>query len=192
MRARIFLLISNLQFRYDMKKNIIIFCICIMTISTISIVKHYISTINCSYIFIFALLLFLCIYLSHTIKNLIISSDMFTKLNNSTLCTVRGTIFRVYGHAVHSADTTKRAYANYSFRGKSYSGKMICTYDRKINVDNSYTIYISEKYPDYFAMSQKHIKDTFLTYLTFTILLTISVALCATFGTLFIISSIKK
>lgn len=163
-----------------------------MAVSTFSIIKHHISTMNCSYIFIFSLLIFLCIYLGYTIKNLIISLNMFTKLNNNKLFTVRGTIYRVYGHAVHSADTTKNAYANYSFRGKIYSGKMICTYDRKINKGNSYTIYISEKYPDHFAMSKKHIKDTFLTYLTFAFLLTMSVALCGILGTLFIISSIKK
>lgn len=146
---------------------------------------------NNSGIFFLALLIFLWVMLWITMKKLIVARAMHSDLRNNKIRTLRTKISKVSGIVIHSADSTKNAFAEYSFQGKQYSGKMICSYDRKIHENSHYKIFISEKFPHYFAMSECHIKNAFLTYVTWTIVFAVLVVIFTAIEALYIFSIIN-
>lgn len=173
-----------------MNKNIIKFGICLFVVAGIAVSERYISR-NVNSFIVFWLFGAAAIYgLVHNIRMLCVSWQLCREISKSKCKPVSAKIYKISGHSVHSADTTKNAFAKYNFCGSDYSGKMICTSDRKLQEGFSYTVFPCKKYPEYFALSEQHSKDALLTYAVFSFLLLLLIAGFAIISVLFIISEV--
>lgn len=136
--------------------------------------------------FFFVLFILLIYILVIVVRKLCISINMYSDLKTGVIHSVRAVIYKVSGHSVHDIYTTKKAYANYTLNQKKYDGIMICISNKKINAGNTFTIFISEKNPNYFAISKQHIKESLFTYLLLTIIIAVVLVCLTVIGVLYI------
>ena len=80
---------------------------------------------------------------------------------------VTGTVTFKFGFKGRRPDSCSHAWARYSLNGKEMIGAMICSVDKRLQIDQSVDIIVPKSGLRTFAFSEKHVRDAVLTYAVF-------------------------
>lgn len=122
----------------------------------------------------FLLLLFIICCVKNAI-NLNIALHFYHDIKAKAYTHCYAVIAMAYGISNRNYDSRKYAKAKYIIDGKDITGKMICSYDSRVEKGDKVTVIFPKSNPKIFAFSEQHVKNAVLTYSV----LTVVFALCA-------------